>query len=94
LFVLGANKNGKSGIGNSRKNIETPTRIEGVSNVEQISCGRDFCLTVSSDGSINSWGANNFGQLGGYEHYSSTSPHPVRFLKDKAIVKVLFRLFG
>jgi len=88
LYVLGSTKSGKSGIGRTRGNIETPTLVEGVKNVEQITCGRDFCLTLTENNRVDSWGANNFGQLGGYEHYSSSSPHVVRYLRDKKIVKV------
>jgi alpha-tubulin suppressor-like RCC1 family protein len=88
VYVLGSSKSGKSGTGKSRNNIETPQEITDLSDIEQISCGRDFCLSVDAKNQVQSWGVNNFGQLGGYEHYSSSSPHPIRYLSDKSIVKV------
>ena len=88
LYVLGAGKSGKSGVGKSKSNIETPREIGNLSEIEQISCGRDFCLSLDAQNQVNSWGANNFGQLGGYEHYLSSSPHPIRYLSDKNIIKV------
>jgi alpha-tubulin suppressor-like RCC1 family protein len=93
LYVLGSSKNGKSGLGISRGNIEIPQEIETLSNIEQISCGRDFCLSLDSSNQVNSWGVNNFGQLGGYDHYSSDLPHLVRYLSDKNIIKVRFVIF-
>ena len=92
MYVLGSNKNGKSGTNQTRKNIETPTLIEELSEVEQISCGRDFCLSLDSNNQVSSWGINNFGQLGGYEHFSSNKPHTIRYLLDKKIVKVRSKL--
>lgn len=86
--MLGSSRNGKNGTGRSRKNIETPLKVESLSQVEQISCGMDFCLSLDAKQQVNSWGVNNFGQLGGYEQYLSNEPHLVRYLSNKKIVKV------
>lgn len=89
LFVLGSGRNGKNGTGKTRKNLETPQEVDKLAQVEQVSCGREFCLALDAQSRVSSWGVNNFGQLGGYEHYSSSEPHPVRYLSNKGIVKVL-----
>ena len=85
---MGSGRKGKSGIENSQKNIETPTEIPCLSNIEQISCGRDFCLSIDSNNQVYSWGDNNFGQLGESEDFMVETPKRLRFFKDKKIVKI------
>jgi len=65
LWVWGANGNGQLGLADnlfSGKNI--PTQVGTGSNWKLISAGRNFTLAIKNDGTIWSWGQNDFGQLG------------------------------
>ncbi|NIT58521.1 MAG: hypothetical protein GWN00_20510, partial [Aliifodinibius sp.] len=40
-----------------------PTKIEGIGRVVKIFAGRTFVLLMEEDGTLWSWGANNYGQV-------------------------------
>ena len=57
--------NGRLGLGNGLiRNINKPTIIRNLSNIVDISCGRDFSLALNSSGAIFSWGSDGHGCLG------------------------------
>jgi len=65
LWAWGANGNGQLGLADnlfSDKNI--PTQVGTASDWKLISAGRNFTLAVKNNGTLWSWGQNDFGQLG------------------------------
>lgn len=65
LWSWGYNNNyqlGLNPITNINKNI--PTKISTITNCQNISAGVSSSSIVKSDGTLWSWGSNNYGQLG------------------------------
>ena len=65
LWAWGANDKGQLGLANnlsSAKNI--PTQVGTQTNWKLLSAGRNFTLAIKNDGTLWSWGQNDFGQLG------------------------------
>ena len=86
---MGSREKGKTGLGGlTRGDVSTPERIEGIPPVEQVSCGRHFCLALTENNSLYSWGINSQGQLGGSEKYLESKPFKLKTLKNKQIVKI------
>jgi alpha-tubulin suppressor-like RCC1 family protein len=59
------------GSGNSRQtggpnedDVLNPTRVAGVSGIQQISLGESFSCALRADGAVQCWGSNQFGELG------------------------------
>lgn len=57
---LGVSSHGINGIYHSA----VPVRVNGLYGVEALSAGEYFGLALRSDGTVWSWGRNNYGQLG------------------------------
>ncbi|MCL2089258.1 MAG: Ig-like domain-containing protein [Oscillospiraceae bacterium] len=73
VWAWGANNSGQLGTGNTTaSNIPVPvgTSVPLFENIIAVSAGQDYSLALKNDGTVWSWGANNFGQLG----QSSTTP--------------------
>jgi hypothetical protein len=65
LWAWGAYDNGQLGLGNtSFSKINVPTQVGTSSDWKIISAGRNFNLAIKNDGTLWSWGQNDFGQLG------------------------------
>ena len=63
--------NGASGNGT---NNSVPVLVTGLTGVTAIAAGFDQCLAVKSDGTVWSWGHNNYGQLGDGTHTDRAVP--------------------
>lgn len=51
------------------------TQVDGLSGVVDVACGSYHCLALLGDGSVASWGGNDYGQLGnGVQASGVTSP--------------------
>lgn len=61
--MCGDQSYGKIGI-SLIPNITIPTLFSNLTNVIKIDCGQYFGYASLSNGSLFSWGNNNFGQLG------------------------------
>jgi Alpha-tubulin suppressor and related RCC1 domain-containing proteins len=59
----GRNAYGQLGLGDTT-NRNTPTAINGLTGVKQISAGNAHVLALMEDGTVKAWGYNNYGQLG------------------------------
>lgn len=67
VYAWGINDNGQLGLGcylNGCSRYSTPTRINNLSNVIDISAGSLHTIVVKSDGSVFGWGRTYEGQLG------------------------------
>jgi hypothetical protein len=67
LWSWGANGSGQLGTGDTTSHA-APTQISGCAdgnyNWVDVGCGSDYSVSLKSDGSLWSWGANTSGQLG------------------------------
>jgi alpha-tubulin suppressor-like RCC1 family protein len=67
LLSWGANSSGQLGDGTAsgiRLNNPTPSAVVGASNIVAISAGTFHSLALKSDGTLLSWGDDDYGQLG------------------------------
>lgn len=64
VYTCGTYARGAQGLGRLDHIIKTPTRIPGLENIVQISCGFGHNAALDADGHIWIWGRNDFGQLG------------------------------
>lgn len=68
------------------KYLPRPTKILISERVVEIAGGRHFCLARSGSGSVYSWGAGHFGQLGQGPHVSfSEKPQVIKSLHPRVI---------
>jgi alpha-tubulin suppressor-like RCC1 family protein len=66
----------------------TPVPVSGLSGVTSVSVGMGSACAVLSDGTVDCWGENEFGQLGNGGTVTSSSPLPVTGLADVSSVSV------
>ena len=67
VFTWGSGYGGKLGLGDDQFNKLVPTLVrDELQNkaVVQVAAGNDHSACVAGDGSVYSWGDNNYGQLG------------------------------
>jgi alpha-tubulin suppressor-like RCC1 family protein len=66
LYSWGSNFYGELGRGTSGggTNTSSPVQIGALTNWLNIACGRYSALSVKTDGTLWTWGLNNWGQLG------------------------------
>ncbi|NDD53597.1 RCC1 repeat-containing protein [bacterium] len=66
VWSWGRNDYGMLGYGQLPTMTGTPTKIKEPSNqkIKKIEVGGEFVLSLSNRGTVNSWGRNEFGQLG------------------------------
>jgi alpha-tubulin suppressor-like RCC1 family protein len=60
VYTWGEGKQGALGHGDW-ETINMPRKVEGISNVTQISAGGSFSMALSKDGKLYSWGQNRYG---------------------------------
>lgn len=59
---------GNTNISENMNYCTIPTKVEGLSNVVEISAGAYHNLALTKDGKIYGWGNNTYGQLGKYKN--------------------------
>jgi len=64
LWTWGQNNYGQLGNGNTGTNINTPTQAGSATNWSSISVKGYYSTALKSDGTLWTWGRNNYGQLG------------------------------
>jgi alpha-tubulin suppressor-like RCC1 family protein/serine/threonine protein kinase len=83
VWAWGSNSNGQAGdgkgrAGDSRNTITTvPVEVFGVRGVTAIACGGAHNLAVKADGTVWTWGFNQYGQLGNGSDEDSYNPGQV-----------------
>ena len=91
IFGLGGNKNGVLGLGHNKevKEVEIIPELCDKS-VKQFFNGSDFCLCLTSDNKLFSWGYNDYGQLGIGQLSDSNifKPQLIEYFNDKTIVQI------
>jgi len=64
IWAWGANDYGQTGVGSRRKKLSIPSQVGKENNWSAITAGDIHTVALKKDGSLWSWGRNNFGQLG------------------------------
>lgn len=64
LAVWGANTSGQLGLSDGPQSRYRPVSLPGVTNIVQTVAGGAHTLALEADGTVVSWGANTYGQLG------------------------------
>jgi alpha-tubulin suppressor-like RCC1 family protein len=64
MLSWGSNSSVQLGDGTAGPNNPTPSAVLGATNIVGIAAGSDHSLALKSDGTILSWGYDNYGQLG------------------------------
>lgn len=82
LYVWGGGGFGELGLGNNNSS-SVPAQVNGMTDVNSVATvSGNFSLVLKNDGSVWSWGYNNYGQLGNGSSTSSNVPVPVQGLTD------------
>ena len=64
LWTWGGNLYGQLGDNTVTQRITPVTTFAGGTNWKQVACGNDHTAAIKTDGTLWTWGYNNFGQLG------------------------------
>ena len=83
VWAWGNNANGQLGNGHSGKDLNSVTPIPiSLDNVIAISAGDYFSLALKKDGTVWSWGKNEYGQLGNGSTESHENPKQIENLNN------------
>jgi alpha-tubulin suppressor-like RCC1 family protein len=92
LYSWGYNLNGQLGLGSASSQISLPSAvIISGKRISTISSSGSNVLALTSDNTLYSWGANNYGQLGVGTKITSASPITVNVtgvLTGKTVTKI------
>ncbi|XXG46537.1 hypothetical protein AAC387_Pa02g1355 [Persea americana] len=97
IYVWGYNQCGQTGRKGRECHLRIPKRLhpklfecsEGVnSRWLDIACGREHTAAISSDGSLFTWGSNDFGQLGDGTEEGRKHPKKVKLLQSEFVKSV------
>jgi alpha-tubulin suppressor-like RCC1 family protein len=81
VLAWGDNTAGEIGIGvTSTTGINVPVEVPGLDHVIKVAAGDGFSGALKDDGTVWTWGGNNFGQLGNETFNLSASPVQVHKL--------------
>mgnify|MGYP002527263706 FL=1 len=64
VLVWGQNKEGLLGLGYEVTSVETPTMLEGLVDITDISLSDYHAVALNSSGNPFSWGLGKYGELG------------------------------
>jgi alpha-tubulin suppressor-like RCC1 family protein len=88
VMAWGSNDMGELGDGSSSWANDVPAPVTGLSGVTAIAAGGDTSLALLSNGTVMSWGANEFGQLGDGSLTQSDVPVAVSGLSGVSSIAV------
>ncbi|PSS30536.1 Ultraviolet-B receptor like [Actinidia chinensis var. chinensis] len=97
IYVWGYNQSGQTGRKGKEHNLRIPRQLPpdlfgcpgGVnSRWLDIACGQEHTAAVASDGSLFTWGANEFGQLGDGTEKGRKQPKKVKQLQTEFVISV------
>lgn len=97
IYVWGYNQSGQTGRKGKEKNLRIPKQLppklfgcpSGVnSRWLDVACGREHTAAVASDGSLYTWGGNDFGQLGDGTENRRKHPKKVKHLRTEFVKSV------
>ncbi|KAL6139909.1 hypothetical protein ACLB2K_058210 [Fragaria x ananassa] len=97
IYVWGYNQSGQTGRNGKHPQLRIPKQLSpelfhctagANSRWLDIACGREHTAAVASDGSLFTWGANEFGQLGDGTEERSKHPKKVKRLEREFVKSV------
>ncbi|KAI3409497.1 uncharacterized protein J3R85_019242 [Psidium guajava] len=97
VYVWGYNQCGQTGRKGRERQLRIPKQLPpelfgcpagGNSRWLDIACGREHTAAVASDGSLFTWGANDFGQLGDGTEEGRKFPKKVKQLETEFVKSV------
>ena len=74
LYAWGDNDFGELGTGSLTEDLNTPTQVLNISNIISIHAGSRFMAAIESDGTLWTWGQNQYYQLGDGTTTDSATP--------------------
>ena len=86
LWSWGQSYTGALGLGTSKMQTQVPMRVGKNRKWREIAAGSSTSFAIAADGSLWTWGANSFGELGIGSREKSTRPHLVAAGNDWAVV--------
>lgn len=78
VWTWGYNFFGQLGNGSQVQKSDTPVQVTGLSEVIAISAAGNFNIALEADGTVWTWGINDFGQLGNGDSTNSNVPVQVK----------------
>ncbi|KAM2858873.1 hypothetical protein COP2_024360 [Malus domestica] len=97
IYVWGYNQSGQTGRNGKEGQLRIPKQLSpelfgctagANSRWLDIACGREHTAAVASDGSLFTWGANDFGQLGDGTEERRKNPKKVKQLQTQFVKSV------
>lgn len=85
IYAWGGNEHGQLGNGASAAS-NTPVAVSGLTGAVAVAGGRDYSLSLDSEGTVWAWGNNQYGQLGDGDAGSRNSPLRITGLRDVVAV--------
>ena len=64
VYTFGSNTYGEAGVNSTANYVSTPTLVQNMGNITELSMGSNHMIAVDSYGNVYTWGSNNCGQLG------------------------------
>ena len=86
VLVWGTSNEGTLGLGYRTTSIETPTKLESLKQIVDVSLSDSHAVAISSIGEAFSWGTGKYGELGLSQ--SIYTPTPLPMSSDKTYTKV------
>ncbi|MEL4106286.1 fibronectin type III domain-containing protein [Oscillospiraceae bacterium WX1] len=86
VWAWGQNTNGELGIGTTSNYSDVPVQISALTGITQIAGGKYFGMALKADGTLKTWGKNQFGQLGNGSTTDSSSPTQVGGLNNVSYI--------
>jgi alpha-tubulin suppressor-like RCC1 family protein len=74
LWSWGFNGDGQLGVNNTTSRSTPVTTLLGGTNWKSIACGQYHTIALKTDGTLWTWGRNNFGQLGVNDSRTRSTP--------------------
>ncbi|CAA0828309.1 Regulator of chromosome condensation (RCC1) family protein [Striga hermonthica] len=98
IYAWGYNQSGQTGRRGEEGNLRIPRQLPmdlfgcptggGSSRWLDIACGREHTAAAASDGSLFTWGANEYGQLGDGTEKGRKYPKKVKSLQSEFVISV------
>lgn len=82
VWAMGSCDKGVCGTGQRSGSLTEPAKLNGLANVKQLGLGANYCLALTNEGRVFSWGMNNYGQLGMSGNMISPQPSEISISND------------